>query len=89
MVIKKTWNRAKVNIKVGECEMCHRKIYNKDGNWIINAAGKYFCDDIQKEDSCFDKYLVSIKDKPSKFSHYENFLQRREQFYSAARYNKR
>ena len=89
MVAKKTWSRNKINLKVGQCNECKKALYSQSGSWIINAEGKYFCEDIEKEDSCFDKYLISVKNKPSKFSHYENFLQRREQFYSAAKMNRR
>jgi len=88
MVTKKTWSKAKLNLKVGKCEICNKNLYNKNGGWIINAEGKYFCDDIQIEDSCFDKYLISVKNKPSNFSHYENFLQRKQQYYSAAKYKR-
>ena len=89
MVTKKTWSRTNLNLKVGKCNECNITLYSKNGGWIINAEGKYFCDDIQLEDSCFDKYIKSVKNKPSKFSHYENFLQRREQYYSAAKMNRR
>lgn len=89
MVAKKTWSRNKINLKVGKCNECNKTLYSQGGSWIINAEGKYFCEDIEKKDSCFDKYLISVKNKPSKFSHYENFLQRREQFYSAAKMNRR
>jgi hypothetical protein len=60
-MVKKTWNRSKINLTVGNCLMCSKTLHSRDSNWIINAEGKYFCDNLEIEDSCFDKYINKRK----------------------------
>jgi hypothetical protein len=59
---KKTWNKKKLNLKIGYCSVCNKIHYNTSSGWIINAEKKVFCED-HKEDSisCFDKYLTNQK----------------------------
>jgi len=47
---KKTWNKKKLNLKVGYCSVCNKIHYNTSSGWIINAEKKVFCED-HKEDS--------------------------------------
>jgi translation initiation factor 1 (eIF-1/SUI1) len=46
--------------------MCAKTLHSRDSNWIINAEGKYFCDNLEIEDSCFDKYINKRKKNEKK-----------------------
>jgi hypothetical protein len=38
----KTWNKKKLNLKIGYCSVCNKIHYNTSSGWIINAEKKYF-----------------------------------------------
>jgi|TARA_X000001388_G_C2165115_1_gene97677 hypothetical protein len=57
---KATWKKPKQqSIRLcGRCFVCKKELYSNEGGWIINAEKKFFCHKhLEKEISCFDKYL--------------------------------
>ena len=65
MVKKKTWVKSKkqISIKCGTCTMCDKPMMSDEGNWIINAEKKFFCErHFANEHSCFDEYLRQYKE---------------------------
>ena len=65
MIRKKTWVKSKRNLSIqcGTCLMCDKPMMSNEGDWIVNAEKKFFCEP-HKEGvkSCFDEYLKQYQE---------------------------